>query len=206
MSKLGALLLIAIMTAGCTSVDIRRVIELERDLGALESQFAHVRQWGADPAKLEIPPELGEEIESLAVYTPYLETAISIFPGCFLPGLGAHAIGDPEMGWQRLGEAYTGLGEFAAGTGLTAISLGAAAACARDGSSCCEGVFETFAMGVTYMVTGPAHYIGSWLGDVASTYGAREGLQVRVEALKRRYRKFLSDYYQYCREYSKRSR
>ncbi len=206
MWKFAGLLLIAAVAAGCTSVDIRRVIELEREVGALEAQLAHVRQWGADPAKIEVQPELGGEIESLAVHRPYVETVISIFPGFLLPGLGAHAIGDPQTGWQRLGEAYTGLGEFAAGTGLTVISLGAAAACARDGSSCADGVAETFVMGVTYMVAGPAHYIGSWLGDVASTYGAREGLQVRVEALEQRYRKFLADYLQYCREYGSRTR
>ena len=195
------LLVIAAAAVGCSSADIRRVIEIEHEVARLEAELSHVREWGVDPCGLEMPPGLGREIESLCVYPPYVETAVSVFPGFLFPGLGAHAIGDPQTGWSRLGEAYTGVGEFAMGTGLTAVSLGAAAACAYDGSGGSDGIFETLALGVTYMVAGPVHYLGAWFGDIASTYGSREDLAVRVEALKMRYRKFLADYESACRAY-----
>lgn len=201
MLRIALLLAVASVAVGCTSVDFRRVMELEHEVTQLESELAQAVQWGVDPSRIEVRAELAAEIDSLQVHPPYLETMVSIFPGCFLPGLGAHAIGDPETGWMRLGEAYTGMGEFALGTGLTAISLGAAVACASDDGSGGEGIVEVFVTGVAYMVAGPVHYVGAWLGDVASTYGSRTGLAARVQALKNRYARFLIGHEQACRDY-----
>ncbi len=199
MKKLVIILLAATVLTGCASVDFGRIIELERRMAELEDEFRNVTQWGADPAGMNIPPGLDEEIEDLAVYPPYIETAVSIFPGFFLPGLGAHAIGDTRTGWNRLGEAYTGVGEFALGTGMTVFSL-AAASCSR-GSCDDEGLAEFFLTGLTYMVMGPVHYLEAWLGDVSSTYGSRESLAVRVAQLKLRYLKFMHSYESACRAY-----
>jgi hypothetical protein len=178
-----------------------RVVELEREVSRLEDGLDHAMQWGVDPAKVEVPEELGEEIDSLSVHPPFFQTLISIFPGCFIPGLGAHTIGDSETGWNRLGEAYTGVGELAIGTGLTAFSVGVAVACAYGGECSCDGLGELFVTGVGYMVLGPYHYMEAWLGDVASTYGAREHLEARVEILKARYLRFLVQYESACRSY-----
>jgi len=197
MRRLIAILIVLTAAAGCSSADIRRVAFLEEEVGRLQSEVAQACEWGVDPSKVEIPEELGYEIDSLSVYPPVLETAVSIFPGFLFPGLGAHAIGDYGTGWCRLGEAYTGVGEFAMGTGLTALSI--AAACESNGNG--DGVAEAFVYGVGNMVMGPVHYLEAWFGDVASTYGSRKYLAGRVQALKNRYMKFLIDYEQACRSY-----
>ena len=207
MRKLVVVLRAATVLTGCTSVNFRRIVELEHQVSELESELQNVVNWGTDPAGMEIPSELGEEIESLTVSTPYLETAVSIFPGFFLPGLGAHAIGDSQTGWNRLGEAYTGVGEFALGTGMTAFSLSVLAMASSSGSSCDgDGLAEFFLTGLAYMITGPIHYLEAWLGDVASTYGSREGLAIRVAQLKLRYLKFLHSYKSACNAYKTSAR
>lgn len=202
MYKFAPLLLSVVVFAGCASADYGRVLELERRVAELEAEFRNIAQWGTDPSTMQIPAGLAEEIEDLDVHPPYLETAVSIFPGFFAPGLGAHAIGDPATGWNRLGEAYTGMGEFALGTGMTAFTLSVAAVAASSGSSAnCDGLGEMLVIGLSYMITGPIHYLEAWLGDVASTYGARKHLAVRVAQLKLRYFKFLRDYESACRAY-----
>lgn len=202
MHKLTVVLLAATVLTGCTSVNYSRIVELERQVSELESELRNVTQWGTDPTGMEIPAGLGEEIEDLAVNPPYFETAVSVFPGFFLPGLGAHAIGDSQTGWNRLGEAYTGVGEFALGTGMTAFSLSVLAMASSSGSSCDgDGLAEFFLTGLAYMITGPVHYFEAWLGDVASTYGSREGLAVRVTKLKLRYFNFMRNYESACNSY-----
>jgi hypothetical protein len=196
MRRFAIILVLAAFTAGCGTVDIRRVVELEKIVAQLENELCEIEDLGENPASLAVPHRLGREIEGLRVYRPYIETAVSIFPGLIFPGLGAHAIGDPEMGWTRMGEAYAGALEFTAGTGMTVLSLGAAAACASGDSGCCDGIGELFVTGVAYMVAGPVHYFGSWFGDIASTYYARDHLAARVEILKSRYRLFMRDYEQ----------
>ena len=202
MRRIIIILTIAAVGAGCTTVDIRRVVELEKEVIRLENALVEIVEKGEDPRALNIHPGLGREIEGMRVYRPYIETAVSVFPGFLFPGLGAHAIGDTEMGWTRMGEAYTGALEFTAGTGLTALSLGAAAACSSGDPSCCDGIGELFITGVTYMVAGPAHYFGSWFGDIASTYYARDDLAARVRLLQSRYRLFMRDYEAAFRNYS----
>lgn len=195
MRKLIVLLTLAAAVTGCMSVDIRRVRELEGEIARLEVQLAHAKEHGLDPGTIQMPDDLKWEINYLAVYPPYLETAIAIFPGILFPGLGAHAIGDPKTGWKRLGEAYGGVGELALGTGLTTISLAAIAGCSGDADgSACDAIFEMFATGVTYMVAGPVHYLDSWFADISSTYRARRSLVERVEVLKIRYARFMANY------------
>jgi hypothetical protein len=203
MRRLAAILLSAVVLTGCASADYGRVLELEHRVAELEAELRNVAQWGADPAGMQIPPRLAEEIEELEVYPPYLETVVSIFPGFFAPGLGAHAIGDPATGWNRLGEAYTGMGEFALGTGITVFTLSAAAFAASSGSSGnCDGLGEMLVLGLSYMITGPIHYLEAWLGDVASTYGSREHVAVRVARLKLRYFRFMRAYQSACNAYA----
>lgn len=204
MGKFAGVALVLITVAGCASVDFGRIVELERRVAELESELENVVSWGTDPAGIRIPPELGEEIEDLAVGPPYLETAISIFPGFFVPGLGAHAIGDSDTGWRRFGEAYTGVGEFALGTGMTIFTLAAISSSSCSGN--CDGLGEFFVTGLAYMITGPIHYLEAWLGDVASTYDSREGLSLRVAKLKLRYLKFIRSHQSACAAYTKGAR
>jgi hypothetical protein len=200
MRSLAIALLSTILFTGCASVNIDRIIELEHQVSELETELQNIIRWGVDPAEMNIPPELKEEIEDLAVGPPYFETAISIFPGFLLPGMGAYALGDSQTGWNRLGEAYTGVGEFALGTGMTAFSLSVLAMASSSGSSCDgDGLAEFFLTGLAYMITGPIHYFEAWLGDVASTYGSRKSLSVRIARLKLRYLKFMRNYKSACR-------
>jgi hypothetical protein len=204
MGKLAGAALVLIALTGCASIDFSRIVELERRVAELESELENVVSWGADPAGIEVPPELEEEIEDLAVGPPYLETAISIFPGFFLPGLGAHAIGDSDTGWRRFGEAYTGVGEFALGTGMTIFTLAAVSSSSCSGN--CDGLGEFFFTGLAYMVTGPIHYLEAWLGDVASTYGSRKSLSMRIARLKLRYLKFIRSHESACAAYASGAR
>jgi hypothetical protein len=75
MWKLAGILIVAAATVGCSTVDIRRVVELEQEVARLEAQLADMESSGSDPAGLVVPRGLGREIESLSVSRPYVETA-----------------------------------------------------------------------------------------------------------------------------------
>ena len=202
-------IILAVFISGCVSAGVSQVERCEKRLAELEEQFTQVRHLGLRPEKVRISPELGEEIESLCVYPPYLQTAASVFPGCFSPGLGARIMGQSFVGDIRMKTAYYGAGEFAAGVGLFIVALPLSASIGPSGTAVYEQdpfIRDLWDTCGACLIGGPAKYLRAWLDDISWTFSFRDDLSERAQALKKRYRSLLFEYMLYRREYNSRSR
>ncbi len=200
--KIVALVLIAAVIGGCASASPRRVLRYERQIAQLEEQLERAKRAGLAPSTIKVPPELRREIEKLRVYRPYGATALAVFPGLLVPGLGSLAVGDSKYGFEHLGQAYTGVGECVLGIVAVMNALVLESMCGTGSDALGElalSGFEMFGFGV-------ARYFGSWLDDIESTYAANDYLASRVRHLKRRYNRFVVSYLKYCREYQLRKK
>jgi hypothetical protein len=207
-------MLIAV-AAGCQSPSWRRVARYENRVSQLERQLEDAKRLGLCPSSIVIPPNLRREIRSLKVYRPLGATLVAIFPGVLLPGLGSAVMGRSNEACELMGEAYTGVFETVFGLGFMVVGLAMLEAEPEDGEDEKDSeedddkdagfAFDLIFRGMTFAITGPARYLGAWGTDIAETYASNEELAEKVRQLRRRYRRFVADYAQYCEAYTRQT-